>query len=63
MNNIDPITLSQMIDDLLRLKESMVRKEIDASSCRTDRDWKRFHAAEESFENKYGEVMDLLNAG
>lgn len=63
MKNIDPWFMMHTIDELLRLKELLVEREMNAVSCRTDRDWKRAHAAQEAFENKYGEVKDMLTAG
>lgn len=62
MPGYDLQLLADQIDGLLRLKARVVECEINASACRTQRDWKRAHDAQDAFDNLYGAVMDVLRA-
>lgn len=54
--------IADKIDELIRLNEVMVTREMNAASCRTDRDWHKAHEARTAYDDKYGELMDLLRA-
>jgi len=52
--------IESLVDEVIKAKGRMVRAEIDACCCRTDRDWDLFHKSEAEFYEIYERVVGQL---
>lgn len=53
VNDHDKDKVTRIIDDLIVHKDRLVRREIDASTCRTRSDFQRLHFQQDEYEKAY----------
>lgn len=50
----------RLIDSLLARHDTKIRRENDASNCRTRHDWDKFHEAQDAFESLKEETLRAI---